>query len=80
MLMGSKVVAIGKPDPDADYADKTIEELKASHGGSLPPDWQELKLGPGDAILIPAGWWHAVDTARNSLAGAGTRSSAGARS
>ena len=34
----------------------------------LPPEWQELELCPGDTILIPAGWWHAVDTARNSLA------------
>ena len=46
-----------------------IKELKALHPrGRLPPRWQELELCPGDTILIPAGWWHAVDTARNSLA------------
>ncbi len=65
---GSKMVATGPPDPYADYEDKTIKEFKALHRGRLPPGWQELELYPGDTILIPAGWWHAVDTARNSLA------------
>ena len=34
----------------------------------LPPEWQELELCPGDTILIPAGWWHAVDNDPSTLA------------
>ena len=38
-----------------------------ANGGSLR-GWTETELVPGQAALIPAGWWHSLEASAGSIA------------
>ena len=69
LVLGRKVVYLA---PHETFADATVwggagaehERLKARPldptAADTPEMWRKVELGPGDALYLPRGWWHAV--------------------
>jgi ribosomal protein L16 Arg81 hydroxylase len=43
------------------FSDWCMHELTAGPGDATRPPVIETVIGPGDALFLPVGWWHAVE-------------------